>query len=128
MTEKHVAHCIATNNRDAGSLGDEIASYQVPPQTREILRTHNNLTANKTETFVIQRMPLPKLIEPPQHIQFLYIGQRALRGEAHEKTYTPLASDGTIRPTTDLPISENLMAMLRLAGPVEFVFGGTIRI
>jgi len=37
------------------------------------LPTVNNLTANKTETFIIQRMPLPKLIQPPQHIQFICI-------------------------------------------------------
>jgi len=39
----------------------------------------NNLPANQTVTFVVQRMPLPKLIQPPQNIEFLRI-RKANRG------------------------------------------------
>jgi hypothetical protein len=77
------------------------------------LPTINNLTANKTETFVIQRMPFPKLIKPSQYIQSICIGQSVQWGNAHEKTYTPAAIARTIRRAVDLPIGENLMVAAR---------------
>ena len=58
-------------------------------------------------------MPLPELIEAPQNIQFICIGQCVRGGKAHEKIYTPAASDGTIRRAADLPIGENLIATVR---------------
>jgi hypothetical protein len=73
------------------------------------LPTVNNFTAHEAETFVIQRMPLSKLIEPPQGTQFICIGRCAGWGKGHEKTYTPAAIGRTIRRAADLPIGENLM-------------------
>ena len=43
------------------------------------LLASNNLPANQTVTFVVQRMPLPKLIELAQNIEFLSI-RKANRG------------------------------------------------
>ena len=54
-------------------------------------------------------MPLPELIEAPQNIQFICIGQCVQCGNAHQRTYTPAASDRTIRRAADLYISENLI-------------------
>ena len=77
------------------------------------LPTVNNFTANETEPLVIQRMPFPKLIEPPQNIQSICIGQCVRGGKAHEKTYTPAGIGRTIRRAADLPIGENLMVAAR---------------
>jgi hypothetical protein len=77
------------------------------------LPTIDNPTANKTETFVIQRMPFSKLINPSQYIQSICIGQCVRWGKAHEKTYTPAAIGRTIRRAADLPIGENLMVAAR---------------
>jgi len=77
------------------------------------LPTINNFTANETEPLVIQRLPFPKLIEPPQNIQSICIGQCVRGGKAHEKTYTPAGIGRTIRRAADLPIGENLMVAAR---------------
>jgi len=92
-----------------------------------MISTDNNIAATVKLIFVIQQLLLPQLIEPAQHIQFIWIRQPAAWGRAHEKTYTPPSIDRTIRRASDLPIGENLMAML-CSGPVKFVFGGTIPI
>ncbi len=40
------------------------------------LPASNNFAANQTVTFLIERMPLPKLIEAAQCLQFICVGQR----------------------------------------------------
>jgi len=67
-------------------------------------------------------MPLPELIEAPQNIQFICIGQCVRGGKAHEKIYTPAANDGTIRRAADLPIGENLILTVRCR-PVSVIPG-----
>jgi hypothetical protein len=37
------------------------------------LSAGNNSAAKKTETFVIQGMPLPELVKPAQHSQFICV-------------------------------------------------------
>ena len=37
------------------------------------LLTDDNLAANETVTFLIQRAPYPELIEPTQHLEFLHV-------------------------------------------------------
>jgi hypothetical protein len=49
----------------------------------------NDFTANQTETFVAQGMPLPELIEPAQHLQFICVGQRNCLRQRHATVIRP---------------------------------------